>query len=201
MIIAINAAASPTDVKASLAINIATFLTILCWIFLLCVIATKFSTKFKAQFDEIVLPKVNLIMWLIPITATAFSLYFSEVLNWLPCKLCWVQRAFIYPLAFFMLLNFLKPNKLMRIIAYVMSTLGATVALYHSIIEKFPNLETTKCDITVPCTQVWFNSIGFIKIGNHSEGLLTIAGMSFTAFVSILVLLLISKQSKEKQNG
>ena len=31
--------------------------------------------------------------------ATLGSLYFSEVAHFRPCVLCWVQRAFMYPLA------------------------------------------------------------------------------------------------------
>ena len=201
MIIASNAAALPSDLNASLAVNIATGLTILCWLFLLGVIITRFSPTLKMKFNELFMPKARLLMWLIPISATAFSLYFSEVLNWAPCKLCWVQRSFMYPLAFFMMLNFFKSNKIMRIIAYAICSLGALVAIYHATIEKFPNLESTSCDPTVPCTQVWFESIGFIKIGEYSNGLLTIAGMSFTAFVTVLVILFISKEKKEVANG
>lgn len=79
-----------------------------------------------------------------------------------------------------------------------MSSLGALVAIYHVVIEKFPNLESTSCDPSVPCTQVWFQTIGFIKIGDYSQGLLTIAGMSFTAFVTVLVILSITKEKKKE---
>lgn len=36
--------------------------------------------------------------WLVAIIATGGSLYMSEILLWEPCKLCWVQRIFMYPL-------------------------------------------------------------------------------------------------------
>ncbi|NCC32318.1 MAG: disulfide bond formation protein B, partial [Chloroflexia bacterium] len=29
--------------------------------------------------------------------ATCGSLYFSEVLRWIPCELCWYQRILMYP--------------------------------------------------------------------------------------------------------
>lgn len=193
-----SAAAQTDELRASLAINIATLLTICCWLFLLVVIVTRFSSKLKTQFESIFLPKARVLLWLIPTTAMAFSLYFSEVLNFIPCKLCWVQRAFMYPLAFFMLFNLIKENKIMRTVACFMASLGALVAIYHASIEKFPNWESTECDPSVPCTQVWFQSIGFIKIGDYSQGLLTLAGMSFTAFVTVLVILFITKENKKE---
>lgn len=197
-----TAAAQPDELRASLAINIATLLTICCWIFILIVIVTRFSASLRTKFDELFLPKARVLLWLIPTTAMAFSLYFSEALDFIPCKLCWVQRAFMYPLAFFMLLNLIKANKVMQYIATIMATFGALVAIYHATIEKFPNWESTECDPSVPCTQVWFETIKFIKIGDYSQGLLTIAGMSFTAFITVLVILFITKEKKkEVANG
>jgi len=201
MILATNAAALPSELKASLAINITTLLTVICWLFLVAFLISRFSSSLKTKFDEIVVPKTRILMWLIPTTAMAFSLYFSEVLNWMPCKLCWAQRAFIYPLALFMMLNLLKPNKLIRIIAALMCVVGSLVSLYHMVLEKFPNIEATKCNPLAPCSVPWFESIGFIKIGDYSQGLLTIAGMAFTAFITVLVLLFISKEKKEIKNG
>lgn len=189
-----------SDLNRSLTINITTMLTVICWIFLLCFIVTRFSKTLKVQFDEIVLSKARFLMWLIPVTAMAFSLYFSEVLDWVPCKLCWIQRAFMYPLAIFMMLNFLKENKIMRRVAAVFCLLGASASFYHILIEKFPNLEGTTCDPLVPCSIPPFQSIGFIKIGDYSRGLLTVAGMAFTAFISVLVILYISKEKKENSN-
>ena len=35
--------------------------------------------------------------FLVAATATAGSLYFSEVAHFLPCRLCWFQRVAMYP--------------------------------------------------------------------------------------------------------
>lgn len=37
-------------------------------------------------------------IWAIAVVATAGSLYYSEVLGYTPCELCWIQRIFMYPL-------------------------------------------------------------------------------------------------------
>ena len=36
--------------------------------------------------------------WLVALTATFGSLYFSEIREFVPCELCWIQRIFMYPL-------------------------------------------------------------------------------------------------------
>ena len=36
--------------------------------------------------------------WLVSLTATLGSLYFSEIREFVPCELCWIQRIFMYPL-------------------------------------------------------------------------------------------------------
>ena len=36
--------------------------------------------------------------WLLALIATLGSLYFSEIMNFIPCKLCWYQRILMYPL-------------------------------------------------------------------------------------------------------
>ena len=38
------------------------------------------------------------IAFLVAATATAGSLYFSEVADFTPCRLCWFQRIAMYPL-------------------------------------------------------------------------------------------------------
>ena len=46
----------------------------------------------------------------VAITAMAGSLIMSEVVGFIPCRLCWIQRGFMYPAAFFLLLETLHIN-------------------------------------------------------------------------------------------
>ena len=43
------------------------------------------------------------IAFLVAAVAMAGSLYFSEVANYIPCRLCWFQRIAMYPLAVILL--------------------------------------------------------------------------------------------------
>ncbi len=36
--------------------------------------------------------------WIVSLTATLGSLYFSEIRKFIPCELCWYQRIMMYPL-------------------------------------------------------------------------------------------------------
>ena len=42
--------------------------------------------------------------------ATGGSLFFSEVLHYTPCMLCWYQRILMYPLAVILTIGMLRRN-------------------------------------------------------------------------------------------
>jgi hypothetical protein len=44
-------------------------------------------------------PYVNPLAASVAIVATLGSLFMSEIAGFIPCRLCWVQRGFMYPLA------------------------------------------------------------------------------------------------------
>ncbi|MGR5922655.1 disulfide bond formation protein B [Bacillus pacificus] len=44
----------------------------------------------------------------ISLIATCGSLYFSEILGFTPCNLCWYQRIFMYPLIFLIIIAMIK---------------------------------------------------------------------------------------------
>lgn len=115
------------------------------------------------------------VAWLVAAVATSGSLYFSEVADFLPCRLCWIQRACMYPLVVLLLVPRL------RRVAVVLASVGAVVATYHVLIERFPSIETSgTCDPDVPCSLVWFERLGVI----------TLPFMALSGFVLIITLLL-----------
>jgi len=112
------------------------------------------------------------------------SLYFSEVVNYLPCRLCWFQRAMMYPLAIILLvatgLRYSgRPisSRLFQPLVVALATIGALISTYHWFEERFPNLDSGVCDVKVPCSFVWFEQFGFV----------TLAFMAFTGFLATIV--------------
>ena len=71
------------------------------------------------------------IAWLIATLATLASLYCSEIKGFYPCKFCWYQRIFLFPLPIllFPMIYFQKKN----FIPYIVSlpAIGLFLALYQ----------------------------------------------------------------------
>lgn len=107
------------------------------------------------------------------------SLYFSEVVHYIPCRLCWFQRSMMYPLAIILVIATIRKNMSpsLRVVIVAMATIGALISTYHWFEERFPNLDSGVCDVKVPCSFVWFERFGFV----------TLAFMAFTGFVATIV--------------
>ena len=104
------------------------------------------------------------------------SLYFSEVADYLPCTLCWYQRIAMYSLALVLTVAAVRQDRGIRVYAVPLAAIGAGIALYHWLLERFPDLDAGVCSVTVPCEFVWFERFGFV----------TLPFMALTAFVSII---------------
>ena len=114
--------------------------------------------------------------------ATTGSLYYSEVAHFVPCLLCWVQRAFMYPLAGVLTVAAWRRWPV-RVWARTAALIGAGVSVWHLLVEQFPGLEgAVACDPANPCSLKWVDVFGFI----------TIPYMALSAFLLIAVLLSIT---------
>lgn len=118
--------------------------------------------------------------WLVAITATAGSLYFSEVRLFVPCSLCWYQRIMMYPLVILLGIASYRQDVGVARYALPMSVLGGAVSLFHYLEQKVPGFSAPSlCRMGVPCTQEYINWLGFI----------TIPFLALVAFTLITVLL------------
>jgi disulfide bond formation protein DsbB len=176
------------DTLARLAINITTFLTILCWIFIVAFAVSRLTSSMREKFREVTGNYVFFLVWLVPCTAMFFSLFMSDVLGWTPCRLCWYQRIFMYSLAVLMLVYYFKRSAIIRKIGYVLASIGPIISFYHVGVERAWFTESASCDPSVPCSAVWFTSLEF----------LTLAGMALTGFITILILLYMTSTVGDK---
>ena len=129
-------------------------------------------------------------LWLAALVAgvaTAGSLYFSEVADYVPCRLCWFQRVFMYPLAVILLVAAIRRDRGVRWYALPLTVLGSLVSLYHYVIEWRPSLGEGACDVGPSCTDVWFRRMGFV----------TLAFMAFCGFVAVTILLFVRPRESE----
>jgi disulfide bond formation protein DsbB len=102
--------------------------------------------------------------WLVALTATLGSLYYSEVAHFLPCKLCWYQRIGIYPLAVVLLLAALRRDRAIRFYAIPVAAISVVISTYHYQLERFPNQASVSCSVEAPCTVVWVWRFHYISI-------------------------------------
>jgi hypothetical protein len=61
----------------------------------------------------------------------------------------------------------------------LLATIGAVIAGYHWLLERWPAIDTGSCSADAPCSVPYFEVFGFISL----------AFMAFCAFVTVLVFL------------
>lgn len=116
------------------------------------------------------------------------SLYFSEVIGFIPCTFCWYQRILMYPLTIVIAVGILRRDRHLPLYVLPLSVVGIGVATYHYLLQKtdlFSELST--CQVGVPCSGVWINWLGFI----------TIPFLALIAFFIITVMSIIAWQAGE----
>lgn len=106
------------------------------------------------------------ILFLISLTATLGSLYFSEVRGFTPCKLCWFQRIFMYPQVFLMAVALYKKAKDIYKYILFLSIVGLIIAVYHYNLQVHPNPFAPCGDVgfSVSCSDNFFTYFGYITI-------------------------------------
>jgi disulfide bond formation protein DsbB len=120
--------------------------------------------------------------FVISLTATLGSLFFSEIAGFEPCKLCWFQRIFMYPLPIILGVSLFKGKKDVEWYVKPLSVIGFLIAAYHYYIQINPQP-------LVPCSTVGFSvscSTRFVT----NFGYITIPFMSLTAFLMITFLMI-----------
>ncbi|NCN27828.1 disulfide bond formation protein B [bacterium] len=117
--------------------------------------------------------------WVVTLVATAGSLFFSEVMHFPPCVLCWYQRICMYPLVFIYFAGLFPLNRSVLRFTVPLLFTGWIMALYHILVYHGVIPESlTPCTEGVSCAAVFFEWFGFISI----------PVLSFTAFTVLLIL-------------
>lgn len=97
-------------------------------------------------------------------TATCGSLFFSEVLHFIPCVLCWYQRILMYPLGVVLAIGILRRDTRLHLNVLPFSIVGAGMSLYHYLLIKTDWFPPPPCVAGIPCTVDYLNWLGFINI-------------------------------------
>lgn len=119
--------------------------------------------------------------WLIATSATLGSLFFSEVMERVPCVLCWYQRIAMFPLAFIFTVGLFPLD--VRCVRYALpiAVAGWATALYHCLLYRgFIPESMQPCTQGASCADVKIELIGFVTIP-----LLSLLG--FTILIALLL--------------
>ncbi|SES99601.1 disulfide bond formation protein DsbB [Salinibacillus kushneri] len=122
-----------------------------------------------------------LFIWGVAFIATCGSLFYSEVMQFEPCKLCWFQRILMYPLVIIIGTATIKKDVNIAIPGFILSVIGAPLALYHYFIQKVGHAGANFCGQGASCTAEYVNYFGFI----------TIPFLSLIAFTAIIILFIV----------
>lgn len=127
--------------------------------------------------------------WVVALVATLGSLYFSEIAGFIPCKLCWFQRIFMYPLTIFLGIACFRNDRKVAIYVLPMTIIGGLISILH-IFEQKLGVFKGMCTAGVPCSGEYIHWLGFI----------TIPMLALTAFILITIAMIIDLKKPELDN-
>ena len=127
--------------------------------------------------------------WVVAMTATIGSLFFSEEMGFVPCQLCWYQRIAMYPTAVVLLMGVLLNDLRAGLYGMVLAGIGLVIAIYHNFIQwEIIPPSMIPCSQGVPCGTMYIQWLGFI----------TIPFLSMMAFGAIFIVLCFLRRSHVK---
>ena len=119
--------------------------------------------------------------WVIAAGATAGSLYFSDVVGFVPCLFCWYQRIAMYPLVVVLGVGLVRGDAGVWRYSLPLPVIGLVIAAYHVALQFQPTLDLVPCGGDVPCSGRYVAVFGFVSIP-------LMAGAAFMMLIALLVL-------------
>ena len=118
--------------------------------------------------------------WLVAVVATAGSLIYSEVIHFIPCRLCWYQRIAMYPMSVILLVGAIRREVAVKYYALPFALGGLAISIWHYLTQTFPSLEGGSCDPNNPCSAKYVDVFGFVSSP-------FMAGAGFTLIAALLI--------------
>lgn len=123
--------------------------------------------------------------WLTACIATAGSLFFSEVMHFPPCALCWYQRICMYPLVLILLPAVIRFDSAVFKFSLPLAALGGAISVYHNLVYTGIVPESlSPCSMGVSCKAKFIQWAGFIDIPQ----------LSLLAFLLLFLFLTLSRR-------
>lgn len=121
--------------------------------------------------------------WVFVSVSTLGSLFFSHVMEFAPCVLCWYQRICLFPLVIILATGLFPFDKRVVIYALPLAIAGWLTAFYHNLLYSNIIPQTLQpCSQGVSCTEKYIELFGFLTIPMLSL-------LSFSIIITLLFLL------------
>ena len=121
--------------------------------------------------------------WLVASVSVLGSLFFSHVMEFAPCVLCWYQRIFLFPLVIILAAGLFPFDKSVMRYALPLTVAGWLTAAYHNLLYAGIIPESMQpCGQGVSCTEEYIELFGFLSIPMLSI-------LSFTTILTLLIIL------------
>lgn len=127
--------------------------------------------------------------FLLTLSSTGMSFYYSDVLGIIPCSLCWLQRAFIYSQVVLLGIALYK-REAARIADYAigLSVTGSVFALYQHYIQMVGESPLPCPASGGDCIKRFFFEFGYV----------TFPLVAFSAFAFIIVVMLFVREKRRE---
>ncbi len=124
--------------------------------------------------------------FLVAAVATGGSLFYSQVVGFIPCELCWFQRICMYPLSLSLLLMAIWSDNRAARYLLALPVVGAGISIYHMLIGYGAITEPRACSVSpgVGCGTNW--------LAGEDFGYLLIPTLALTAFLLLIGFLVLA---------
>ncbi len=139
---------------------------------------------FKVKFLDFIKTHFLLLGTAITFFTLGFNLYYSEIVGFAPCFLCWLQRIFLFPQIVLFGVGYLHKDR--KVINYALPLLisGALIAMYHVYTYYFIPASGAPCDASgVSCNQILISELG---------GYISMPTLSLTIFMALIALCVVA---------
>ncbi len=119
--------------------------------------------------------------FIVSLFATLSSLFYSEIMGFNPCPLCWYQRIFMYVLPIITFVAIIRKDKNVFYYIAPLSVIGMFIAAYHYGVQIRDSLI---CSGALDCSFIY----------NLSYGFMTIPVMAFSGFLLTFILVFLHKR-------
>ncbi len=145
-----------------------------------------FFRKRNNQFLIIVKDYTFILGFLAALGAFALSLFYSQIVGFPPCELCWIQRIFLYPQLILFGMELYKKDRSIVDFSIVFATIGSIVSIYHIYIENGGSSSLGCAALTPANTNQVSCAIRYI----YEFGYITMPVMALTLSLFIITILM-----------